>query len=57
MDGKYDDAWQQLFDTGTDLARRVAHELGPARRVTYKGLANSGLARLTSVTWQGDREL
>jgi len=57
VDGKYDDAWQQLFDTGTDLARRVAHELGPARRVTYKGLANGGLARLTSVTWQGDREL
>lgn len=58
VDGKYDDAWQRLFDTGWDLARRVAHELGPARKVTYKGLANGGgLAGLTSVTWQGDREL
>ncbi|WP_330266569.1 hypothetical protein [Streptomyces griseorubiginosus] len=58
VDGKYDAAWQRLFDAGADLARRVAHELGPARTVTYKGLANGGgLAALTSVTWRGDREL
>ncbi|MFG2859372.1 hypothetical protein [Streptomyces sioyaensis] len=49
--------WQRLFREGRELAKRVAHELGPARRVTYKGLAHGGLAFLTSVTWQGDREL
>lgn len=56
-DGKYDAEWQRLFHTGADLARRVAHELGPARKVTYRGLANGGLAALTRVTWRGDREL
>ncbi|MFI6494538.1 hypothetical protein [Streptomyces sp. NPDC050564] len=56
-DGKYDAEWQRLFREGMELARRVAHELGPARTVTYKGLAHGGLAALTSVTWQGDREL
>ncbi|MEV6795788.1 hypothetical protein AB0M87_28210 [Streptomyces sp. NPDC051320] len=56
-DGKYDDEWQRLFYEGRDLAHQVARELGPARTVTYKGLANGGLAALTSVTWQGDQEL
>ncbi|MFR9795099.1 hypothetical protein ACL02U_04205 [Streptomyces sp. MS06] len=56
-DGKYDAGWQRLFQEGTDLAQRVAHELGPARTVTYKGLAHGGLTALTSVTWQGDRQL
>jgi hypothetical protein len=56
-DGKYDAVWQRLFHAGADLARRVAHELGPARKVTYKGVAHGGLEALTSVTWQGDREL
>ncbi|MFF4782715.1 hypothetical protein ACFY3E_15635 [Streptomyces griseorubiginosus] len=56
-EGKYDAEWRRLCHTGVDLARRVAHELGPARKVTYKGLANGGLDALTSVTWQGDREL
>ncbi|WP_406164945.1 hypothetical protein [Streptomyces sp. NBC_00996] len=56
-DGKYDAEWQRLFREGMEPARQVAHELGPARTVTYKGLAHGGLAALTSVTWQGDREL
>ncbi|SCF97613.1 hypothetical protein [Streptomyces sp. Ncost-T10-10d] len=56
-DGKYDAEWQRLFREGLDLAEQIAHELGPARTVTYKGLAHGGLAALTSVTWQGDREL
>ncbi|MFI2186308.1 hypothetical protein [Streptomyces sioyaensis] len=56
-EGKYDDEWQRLFREGMELAKRVAHELGPARRVTYKGLAHGGPASMTSVTWQGDREL
>ncbi|MER5694713.1 hypothetical protein ACWDBO_34645 [Streptomyces mirabilis] len=56
-DGKYDDEWERLFHEGTELARRVAHELGPARKVTYKGLANGGTAAMTSVTWQGDRRV
>ncbi|QOV35460.1 hypothetical protein IM697_36235 [Streptomyces ferrugineus] len=56
-DGKYDADWERLFREGMELARRVAHELGPARTVTYKGLAHGGLAALTSVTWQGDRQL
>jgi hypothetical protein len=56
-DGKYDDEWERLFHEGTELARRVAHELGPARKVTYKGLANGGTAAMTSVTWQGDRKV
>ncbi|MET4922391.1 hypothetical protein P3L51_08515 [Streptomyces sp. PSRA5] len=54
-EGKYDAEWQRLFSEGTDLARRTAHELGPTRTVTYKGLANGGLDALTSITWQGDR--
>ncbi|PBC65872.1 hypothetical protein BKI49_01075, partial [Streptomyces sp. Tue6028] len=56
-DGTYDADFDRLFREGKDLARQVAHELGPARKVTYKGLANGGLAAMTSVTWQGDREL
>ncbi|GAA2327555.1 hypothetical protein OHT20_15950 [Streptomyces caniferus] len=56
-EGKYDDTWQRLFHEGRDLARRVAHELGPAWTVTYKGLVNGGLAAMTYVEWQGDREL
>ncbi|MET8247209.1 hypothetical protein ABZV31_23975 [Streptomyces sp. NPDC005202] len=56
-DGTYDAEWERLFREGTELAKRVAHELGPARTVTYKGPAHGGLAALTSVTWQGDRQL
>ncbi|WP_275461802.1 hypothetical protein [Streptomyces noursei] len=56
-DGKYDAEWERLFHEGAELARRVAQELGPARTVTYKGLANGGLAAITSVTWQGDRQV
>ncbi|GHG97887.1 hypothetical protein [Streptomyces lanatus] len=56
-DGKYDAEWERLFREGVELARRVAHELGPARTVTYKGVAHGGLAALTSVTWQGDRQM
>lgn len=56
-EGKYEDEWQRQFREGMELARRVAHELGPARKVTYKGLANGGLAAMTSVTWQGDQEI
>ncbi|MFF2813138.1 hypothetical protein ACFVT2_39440 [Streptomyces sp. NPDC058000] len=56
-EGKYDAEWERLFQEGMDLAKRLAHELGPARTVTYKGLANGGLAALASVTWQGDRQL
>ncbi|MGQ4390366.1 hypothetical protein [Streptomyces sp. SAS_270] len=56
-EAKYDDEWQRLFREGRDLARLAAHEIGPARTVTYKGLAHGGPTVLTSVTWQGDREL
>ncbi|WP_405831426.1 hypothetical protein [Streptomyces sp. NBC_01176] len=56
-EGKYADEWQRRFREGTELARRVAHEAGPARKVTYKGLAHGGPAAMTSVTWQGDRQL
>lgn len=56
-DGKYDAEWERLFQDGRDLARRLAHELGPARTVTYKGLAHGGLAALTSVAWRGDRQM
>ncbi|MGW7408262.1 hypothetical protein ACWGI9_31995 [Streptomyces sp. NPDC054833] len=56
-EGKYDGQWQRLFREGTELARRIAHELGPARTVTYKGLAHGGPAALTSISWQGDRQL
>jgi len=52
-----DGEWQRLFREGGDLARQVAHELGPTRTVTYKGLAHGGLAVLTSVTWRGDRRV
>ncbi|WP_328385236.1 hypothetical protein OHS81_14790 [Streptomyces sp. NBC_00400] len=57
MEGKYDDTWQRLFHEGRNLARQLAHELGPTRTVTYKGLANGGLAAMTCVAWRGDREL
>ena len=56
-EGKYDGEWDRLFHEGMELAKRVAHELGPSRKVTYKGLANGGLAAMTSVAWQGDRQL
>lgn len=56
-DGKYDDEWRRLFREGGDMAKQLAHELGPARTVTYKGVANGGLDALTSVSWRGDREL
>ncbi|MEU6093247.1 hypothetical protein [Streptomyces sp. NPDC047079] len=56
-DGKYDAEWDRLFHEGMELAKRVAHELGPSRTVTYKGLANGGLGALTSITWRGDRQL
>ncbi|GAA2695731.1 hypothetical protein [Streptomyces lunalinharesii] len=56
-DGKYDAEWERLFREGAELARRVAHELGPARTVTYKGMAHGGLAAITSITWQGDQQL
>ncbi|QNE76843.1 hypothetical protein F0344_21475 [Streptomyces finlayi] len=56
-EGKYDDEWPRLFREGAQLAERTAHELGPLRTVTYKGLAHGGLAVLTSVAWRGDRKL
>ncbi|MFI9075736.1 hypothetical protein ACIGW8_04375 [Streptomyces sioyaensis] len=55
-EGTYDDEWQRLFREGREPAKRVAHELGPARRATYKGLAHGGPAALTSVAWHGERE-
>ncbi|WP_105974365.1 hypothetical protein [Streptomyces geranii] len=57
VDGKYDAEWERLFHEGAELAKRVAHELGPDRTVTYKGLANGGLAALTLVRWRGDRQV
>lgn len=57
VDGKYDAEFERLFRAGTELARRVAHEVGPDRTVTYKGLANGGPAALTSVSWRGDRQV
>lgn len=56
-DGRYDAEWDRLFHEGTELTKRVARELGPSRTVTYKGVAHGGLATLTSITWQGDRQL
>ncbi|WP_274912550.1 hypothetical protein [Streptomyces sp. WZ-12] len=56
-DGKYDAEWERLFHEGAELARRVAHEVGPARTVTYRGLANGGLAAITRITWRGDQQL
>ncbi|MFF4114687.1 hypothetical protein ACFY0P_14600 [Streptomyces sp. NPDC001714] len=56
-EAKHEDEWQRLFHEGAELAKRVAHESGPARRVTYKGVANGGLTTMTSVTWQGDRQV
>ncbi|MGW2720552.1 hypothetical protein [Streptomyces sp. NPDC001492] len=49
VDGKYDSEWERLFRAGSALAQRLADELGPSRTVTYKGLANGGLAAITSV--------
>ncbi|WP_225099542.1 hypothetical protein [Streptomyces sp. CoH27] len=54
---RHDDEWQRLFREGRDLSEQLARELGPARTVTYKGLANGGPATLTSETWQGDRQV
>ncbi|MFD9006464.1 hypothetical protein ACFV0T_36905 [Streptomyces sp. NPDC059582] len=56
-DGKYDDERGRLFGEGMELARRVAQEVGPDRTVTYKGLANGGLDKLTVIRWQGVRQL
>ncbi|MEV7324493.1 hypothetical protein [Streptomyces sp. NPDC093970] len=56
-EGRYDDTWQRLFREGQELARRVARETGPARKVTYRGLANGGLSTMTCRTWQGEVEL
>ncbi|MFK0287869.1 hypothetical protein ACIQVL_46420 [Streptomyces sp. NPDC090499] len=56
-DGRYDGRWQELFHTGEALAQRLAHELGPSRTVTYKGLANGGLSAITWVGWRGDQRL
>ncbi|MFF3763225.1 hypothetical protein ACFYYR_03940 [Streptomyces sp. NPDC001922] len=56
-EGTHDEEWQRLFREGRELARRVAHEIGPDRQVTYKGMAHGGLSVLTSVTWQGEREV
>ncbi|WP_405444513.1 hypothetical protein OG350_37510 [Streptomyces achromogenes] len=49
--------WQRLFREGREISKRLAHELGPARTVTYMGLANGGLTTITSETWQGDRQV
>ncbi|MFE3634373.1 hypothetical protein [Streptomyces sp. NPDC059168] len=54
---RFADAWQGLFREGRHLSERLARELGPARTVTYKGLANGGLAALTTETWRGDRQV
>ncbi|MER5520983.1 hypothetical protein [Streptomyces sp. NPDC002763] len=56
-EGGYDEVWQRLFRDGKELAARLAHEVGPARRVTYRGLAHGGLATMTSLTWQGERKV
>jgi hypothetical protein len=53
--GKCDAEWDRLFHEGLDLGKRLARELGPARKVTYKGTANGGLAAMTSVSRRGDR--
>ncbi|WP_405938911.1 hypothetical protein OG338_21760 [Streptomyces sp. NBC_00726] len=52
----YQDIALRQFREGEDLARRVAHELGDLRKVTYRGMAHGGPATLKSVTWQGDRK-
>jgi hypothetical protein len=52
-----EDEWQRLFGEGRELSERLAREIGPARRVTYRGIANGGLAAMTSITRQGDRQL
>ena len=49
VEGKYDAEWDRLFREGSALAQQLANELGPSRTVTYKGLANGGLAAITSV--------
>ncbi|RPF36333.1 hypothetical protein EDD92_6369 [Streptomyces sp. TLI_185] len=56
-DGKNDAEWERLFREGSALAQRLAHELGPSRTVTYKGLANGGLAAITSVSRRGGRQV
>lgn len=56
-EGTYEDEWQRQFREGAVLAEQLAHELGPARTVTYKGHAHGGLDALTSVTWRGDSQL
>lgn len=56
-DGKYDSDWDRLFREGKELARQLAHEVGPDRTVTYKGLVHGALGMLTAIRWQGDRQL
>ncbi|WP_369355117.1 DUF4277 domain-containing protein [Streptomyces sp. cg2] len=55
--GRYDAQRERLFHEGAEPASRVAHEAGPARTVTHEGPAHGGLVALTSITWQGDRQL
>ncbi|WP_326657900.1 hypothetical protein [Streptomyces sp. NBC_00385] len=50
----YHDVGQRQYREGRELARRLAQELGPARKVTYKGMAHGG-PLWTSVTWRGER--
>ncbi|MBR8643326.1 hypothetical protein KEF29_38205 [Streptomyces tuirus] len=57
MNDDSDEAWQRLFEEGRDLSERLARETGPARTVTYRGIANGGLAAMTSVSRQGDQRL
>lgn len=57
MDDGGDDEWQRLLEEGEELSKRLAPVIGPARTVTYRGIANGGLAALTSVTWRGDQQL
>jgi len=57
VEGKYDSAWERLYQEGAELARRVAREVGPERVVTYTGTVNGGLAALTRVAWRGERQV
>ncbi|WP_405899960.1 hypothetical protein OG242_23050 [Streptomyces sp. NBC_00727] len=56
-EARYQDVAFRQFREGEELARRVAHELGSMRKVTYRGMAHGGPATFTSVTWQGDRKV
>ncbi|NEA64239.1 hypothetical protein [Streptomyces sp. SID12488] len=56
-ENKHEGECERQFREGAELARRVAHEVGPDREVTYKGLANGGLVSMTSITWRGDQQV